>query len=48
MKEVKKKHHAEKGAGVRYPQNHSAGAGEHQITHHGEENRAFLKGEVSE
>lgn len=43
-----KKHHAEKGAGVRYPQNHSPRAGEHQITHHREENRAFSIAEVSE
>lgn len=43
-----KKNQAEKGAGARYPQNHSPGAGEHHITHHGEENRAFSKGEISE
>lgn len=43
-----KKHHAGKGAGVRYPQNHSPGTGEPQITHHGEEIRAFPKVVVSE
>lgn len=43
-----KKCYAEKGAGVKYPQNHSPGAAEHQMTHRGEENRAFPKEEASE
>lgn len=48
-KEMKERNvHTEERAGVRYSQNHSPGAGEHQITHHGEENRGLPKGGVSE